>query len=292
MYKIKIFSSFCSSDKAKEAVEELNVFPNQDCSNVSFVGSSCEDYTHVIIWNTCTPKIPEKIPKKNVIGFALEPPLFLGLTPMFIEYAKKHISKYYLGSADRLPPPFISGNAYMPYSIPQSPSCFKTKKRLMSMIVSGKTMAPGHSYRHQLMENLVSRNFPIDFYGNGMSVGKYKSYNSENIKGKFDRYEPYNDYLFHICIENFSTEDYFSEKIINPLLTDTIPLYWGCKKIHEYFPHSVISLSGIIGKDLTIIYEVLKNPNKFCYFRPNDYKEVEKKVSLVKNIPNIFTTIN
>lgn len=292
MYKIKIFSSFCSCDKAKEAVEELCVFPNQDCSNVSFVGSLCEDYTHVIIWNTCTPKIPEKIPKKNVIGFALEPPLFLGLTPMFIEYAKKHISKYYLGSADRLPPPFISGNAYMPYSIPQSPSCFKTKKRLMSMIVSGKTMAPGHSYRHQLMENLVSRNFPIDFYGNGMSVGKYKSYNSENIKGKFDRYEPYNDYLFHICIENFSTEDYFSEKIINPLLTDTIPLYWGCKKIHEYFPHSVISLSGIIGKDLTIIYEVLKNPNKFCYFRPNDYKEVEKKVSLVKNIPNIFTTIN
>lgn len=292
MYKIKIFSSFCSSDKAKEAVEELYVFPNQDCSNVSFVGSNCEDYTHVIIWNTCTPKIPEKIPKENVIGFALEPPIFLGLTPMFIEYAKKHISKYYLGSADRLPPPFISGNAYMPYSIPQSPSCFKTKKRLMSMIVSGKTMAPGHSYRHQLMENLVSRNFPIDFYGNGMSVGKYKSYNSENIKGKFDRYEPYNDYLFHICIENFSTEDYFSEKIINPLLTDTIPLYWGCKKIHEYFPHSVISLSGIIGKDLTIIYEVLKNPNKFCYFRPNDYKEVEKKVSLVKNIPNIFTTIN
>ena len=89
MYKIKIFSSFCSTDKAKEAVEEVCVFPNRDDINVSFVGSSCQDYTHVIIWNIATPKIPERIPKENVIGFALEPPLFLGLTPFFIEYAKK-----------------------------------------------------------------------------------------------------------------------------------------------------------------------------------------------------------
>ena len=287
MYKIKIFSSFCSTDKAKEAVEEVCVFPNRDDINVSFVGSSCQDYTHVIIWNTATPKIPERIPKENVIGFALEPPLFLGLTPFFIEYAKKNIGKYYIGSSENLPAPFISGNAYLPYSIPQTPSCFQNKKCLMSMIVSGKTMAPGHSYRHQLMENLLSRNFPIDFYGNGMNVGKYKSYHSENIKGKFDKYEPYNDYLFHICIENYQTDDYFSEKIINPLLTESIPLYWGCKKIDRYFPYSIIPLSGTIKKDLTTIYQVLQNPNRF--YRPTNFKEIEQKVSLAKNIPDIFS---
>ena len=63
----------------------------------------------------------------------------------------------------------------------------------------------------------------------------------------------YNDYKFHVCIENFSTPHYFSEKIINPLRCNTTPIYWGCKNIHSYFDDAVINLTGDVGKDIEML---------------------------------------
>ena len=41
--------------------------------------------------------------------------------------------------------------------------------------------------------------------------------------------------MYHICIENYSIHNYFSEKIIDPMITETIPIYWGCTNITDYF---------------------------------------------------------
>ena len=41
--------------------------------------------------------------------------------------------------------------------------------------------------------------------------------------------------MFHICIENQQVKHYFTEKLIDPLLTYTIPIYWGCPNIGAYF---------------------------------------------------------
>uniref|UniRef100_A0A7S2DJ44 Fucosyltransferase n=1 Tax=Octactis speculum TaxID=3111310 RepID=A0A7S2DJ44_9STRA len=47
--------------------------------------------------------------------------------------------------------------------------------------------------------------------------------------------------FFHIAIENVSQKDYFTEKLIDCLLTRTVPVYWGCPNICDYF-----DVSGII----------------------------------------------
>jgi hypothetical protein len=39
-----------------------------------------------------------------------------------------------------------------------------------------------------------------------------------------------------ICIENSSQKNYFTEKIIDCLLSWTLPVYWGCPNIHDFFP--------------------------------------------------------
>lgn len=119
-YRIRIFSCFCDSTHGKNAIETISLL-----SQKSYYGqdkqvyiTDGDDYTHVIIWNTAMPEIPRDIPKENVIGFAYEPIVYLGLSPGFIEYAKKNIHRYYIGDATNLPAPFIEGNCYLTYNPP------------------------------------------------------------------------------------------------------------------------------------------------------------------------------
>lgn len=40
---------------------------------------------------------------------------------------------------------------------------------------------------------------------------------------------------FHIAIESSSVDNYFSEKLIDALITKTVPIYWGCPNIGDFF---------------------------------------------------------
>jgi hypothetical protein len=40
---------------------------------------------------------------------------------------------------------------------------------------------------------------------------------------------------FHISIESTSVDNYFSEKLIDALITKTVPIYWGCPNIGDFF---------------------------------------------------------
>lgn len=46
---------------------------------------------------------------------------------------------------------------------------------------------------------------------------------------------------FHVCIENQNVKHYFTEKLIDSFLTYTLPIYWGCSNIGNYF-----NLDGMI----------------------------------------------
>ena len=97
MIKIRIFCSFAPSDKCKEVFERIN-YANECCfygKDKKYYFTNDDDFTHAIIMNTAMPDL--NIPKENVIGLAFEPIQFLGLTSIFIDYARKNISKYYLG---------------------------------------------------------------------------------------------------------------------------------------------------------------------------------------------------
>ena len=48
-------------------------------------------------------------------------------------------------------------------------------------------------------------------------------------------------FRFHIAVENVSETNYFSEKIIDCFLLRTIPIYWGCPNIADFFdPDGII----------------------------------------------------
>jgi len=306
VYRIKIFSSFCDSSGAKSTFERLcNVesLPNYGPDNEIYITND-DDYTHAIIMNTAMP-ILKNIPKQNVVGMAFEPPIFLGLSLDFVEYAEKYLGAYFIGDKYDLPDVFVEKAGYMWHTPPLN--YLPVKKNIMSIMISEKNNAPGHKYRHMLVQRILSMNLPIDIYGRGCSF--YDSFNSgtkiqnssnsifpflpkkntkdPRIKGTFTEIEPYESYEFHICIENFSTSNYYSEKIMNPLLCSTTPIYWGCRNIENYFPDSSIPLSGVIDSDIMMLTNILKNPAEFK--KNIDVDAVKKKINLLQNLDRVFS---
>jgi hypothetical protein len=49
------------------------------------------------------------------------------------------------------------------------------------------------------------------------------------------------DYAFSLTIENSKFDYYFTEKLMDTFMTGTVPIYWGCPSIGDFF-----NLDGMI----------------------------------------------
>lgn len=281
-YIIRFFSSFGDSKQIKEILERLceTKYISDYDSKIKVTHEN--DFTHVIILNTAMPTLPSNFPKENVIGLAFEPIIFLGLTESFIEYAKKNIGKYFIGDVTNLPKPFIEHFSYMWHCTPSQTIPIKSKQ--MSIMISEKGQTFGHKYRHRLVAEILKQGFPIDIYGRGCKY--YSNLNDSRLKGEFDELEPYKDYEFHICIENMESNHYFSEKVMNPLLNGTTPIYLGCKNIKSYFGN-IITLSSQLNVDIDLIKTILLNP--ITYKKSINLENIKNTISLYRNLDTIFT---
>lgn len=110
------------------------------------------------------------------------------------------------------------------------------KKFGVSIVMTHRNVAPGHPMRHELYRRRKEIKIPFDIY-----------------RGTWNQFQPIEDTLpmpswpnrkekvmvfdcmFHIVIEGFKNSYYFSEKLIDCFITKTVPIYWGCTIIDEYF---------------------------------------------------------
>ena len=285
-YRIRIFSGFCDSENCKSVYERLcqtDLMENYGPEKEIFIVTD-DSYTHVFLMNCPMPVLKDGIPKENVVGLAFEPPKFLGLSQPFIEYVNKNVGKYFIGDRHDLPnPPFMNEYAFMWHLTP--PRREPDKNRLMSIMVSQKTDAPGHIYRHALVRAILATDLNIDIYGRGCPF--YQGGRDPRLKGTFDNDgAPVEHYHFHICIENFQTEAYTSEKYTNTILCGTTPIYLGCK--NPLFPEYTITLSGDVEKDMEFIKDILYHAKQ--YKRQIDQTKVRERLNLLKNLDSIFST--
>jgi hypothetical protein len=254
------------------------------------------NYTHAIIINTCMPEL--NIPKENVIGFSHEPnPILFGSNYdykiSFIEYVKKNVSKYYLGDKEDLPDPFIEGQIFYIYN--KTHFFNQEKINFCSMVISHKNNGLNYNYRHQLVDAILKTNLPIDIYGSGL---KYFNHINDNrlkfpLEGTSDDFfgkPPFENYDFHICIENVVSNYYFSEKICNPLLSNSIPIYYGCRNIDKFFDN-IIKLTGNIDDDILLLNNIFLNQETFKNNKKNNYEEILNKLNLFNHLHNFFDDI-
>ena len=91
------------------------------------------------------------------------------------------------------------------------------------------------------------------------------------------------DYRFHVCIENFQSNMYFSEKVIDPVCAGVIPVYLGCRNIDEFFPGMIIKLTGDLPTDMRLLADICANPDKFSK-TVNVNPDEQKSVNIIQGI--------
>jgi hypothetical protein len=127
----------------------------------------------------------------------------------------------------------------------------KDKEFSVSTVVGGKNFMPGHTIRHDLWRNREQITIPKKFYlsGNAKHSHSFVHFNEADYTDQLvlgASKEPLFDSMFHIAIENCSIANYFSEKLIDCFQTKTVPIYYGCTNIGEYFnDNGIIQVKSI-----------------------------------------------
>jgi len=117
------------------------------------------------------------------------------------------------------------------------------KKFQISNLCGTKRMTFAHNLRILLYNNQLQLNdYPIVFFRTpleGHGSGGYvlpDINNNPTISPKHSaKIDLFREFQFSIIIENSREKGYFSEKIIDCLITKTIPIYYGCINISDFF---------------------------------------------------------
>jgi len=161
---------------------------------------------------------------------------------------------------------------------------FSTKKvRKLSMIVSQLNYAVGiYQKRFSLLNKILASDLDIDIYGWGLSIEdpRYKGY----IDYKFTGLLPYE---YSIAIENSAEKNYITEKFVDCVLCNTVPIYHGAPNISEvyderYFrtidldsPTVIEDIKGIIASPAPF-----STVNKAIYFDDRNLYKLLKTIIL------------
>ncbi|MEN9571247.1 MAG: hypothetical protein RL172_2478 [Bacteroidota bacterium] len=100
---------------------------------------------------------------------------------------------------------------------------FIEKSKKISVVSSNLTWLPGHKKRFALVNKLAGHfKDKLAVFGKGIHP----------VADKYDALAPYQ---YSIAIENSAVPGYFTEKITDCYLTHTMPVYFGCPDIDNYF---------------------------------------------------------
>jgi hypothetical protein len=170
------------------------------------------------------------------------------------------------------------------------------KKFKISNLCGTKQYTHAHNLRIYLyMNQHLFNSYPITFFrcppnGHGSVSGTMLPDLDNNPiidadhKAKISLFK---DFQYSIIIENSREAGYFSEKLIDCLITKTIPIYYGCENISEYFNTDgwiILSSDDIVQE----LYEKLALLNENYY---NKYANIiEKNYKKALNHTCVLTT--
>ena len=137
------------------------------------------------------------------------------------------------------------------------------KNNLASLIASSQNKLKGHKLRHKIAKYIKNNEINIAVIGRG-----YKPFENKEDGLKSFRYS--------IVIENSSEQDYFTEKLVDACLLETIPIYWGAPNISKYF-----DIRGfIVCNSSDEIENALKNLSIRDYNRKIKWIKKNKEIAL------------
>jgi hypothetical protein len=104
----------------------------------------------------------------------------------------------------------------------------------------------GYELRKKIWNSRNAINIPTKFYSSSRMPTNHTYQDTFGFQSQFsntlhdgfikddDKIHLF-DHQFNIAVESSKEESYFTEKLIDPLLTKTVPIYWGCPNLDEFF---------------------------------------------------------
>jgi hypothetical protein len=281
--KVRLFSSEYTSEENKGPFRSWTDDNRTAYKDMEIV--SDETYTHAVIIDNASPKL-KNIPKKNVVGYCAEPYTISGLRRN-VSYILENCGSYYVYDKDGFPEDIFKGGMGMLPPLPifnDYPEVEKVKK--MSFIVSDKNYLKGHKLRHELVKWILTTDLDIDIFGRGIEC----MYSDSRIKGSIShKKEALQSYQFSLCIENEKYDWYTSEKLYDCFLHDTIPLYWGARRITELFSsESLVNLPNDIEEIKLTIIDICGNSSVINKHPKIGKQELVTRTNWAKHIYDHF----
>ena len=159
------------------------------------------------------------------------------------------------------------------------------KKFQLSHLCGKLNKTYGHSLRHETLARQNEFSIPLNFYD---VYGDRSNIEDARLGKEFI----FGDSQFGVVIENTSYRGYFTEKILDCFLLKTIPIYWGCSNIGDYF-----DIDGII--TFNNVDDLIYKTNQLNENYYENKKEIIEKnwklaldyVDYEQNIVNTITNI-
>ena len=196
---------------------------------------------------------------------------------------------------------YIHTHGSQPWAVDKDYDALKScqipvKTRVLSWITSNRTYYRGHKERMDFLRK-IRGHIEFDLFGRGFTP----------IDDKWDGLAPYN---YSLVVENFHGPFGWSEKLADCYLSWTMPIYYGCTNIEDYFPEesfvridikrqeAIREIRDVINSDLwlqnreAIAYArelVLEKHQFFPFFTAQIHQfEAEKKSNLSRQKERIF----
>jgi len=122
----------------------------------------------------------------------------------------------------------LPNGLFFPYGstwVPHWRDMDMTKSAMCSLIASAKRSQPGHRLRHALADRVQHERRDVAVMGRG-----YRPFDS-----KAEGLAPFR---YSLVIENVRERNCFTEKLIDAVLCQTVPIYWGCPNIADFMDTS------------------------------------------------------
>lgn len=144
------------------------------------------------------------------------------------------------------------------------------KRNSISFICGGKKITDGHIKRHQLWVQQKKINNYKEFFNSSQNPVANVDNNKFLPKDMSGKYAAFFS-KFHIAIENQISKNYFSEKLIDSLISKTVPIYVGCGNVGDFF-----DIRGMIC--LNTVDEIIGFCNDLDI--DNKYKELQEFIDI------------
>jgi FkbM family methyltransferase len=186
----------------------------------------------------------DALPEGGLTLTKLTPTVFVASEPPNVKrYNQKFLAQFHaVITADRATPHpnLILAHAGLPWHVGTmsaggellaSPMLFEEletyspiKSKLVSVVSSDKTLTAEHRARLAFVTKLKEvLGDEVDVFGRG-------------IADFSDKCDVLDSYRYHIALENCAIDNYWTEKLADPFLTLTFPIYHGCPNAKDYFP--------------------------------------------------------